>query len=168
MTKPVLYLMVGYPGAGKTSVANIIADSTGAVHIWADKERHDLFGAVYNREQSEELYEHLNERTNQLLRAGQDVIFDTNFNYYKDREHLRQIAENADAIPVLIWLKTPLEVAYRRAIAEPDGKRLFVTMSHDDFERVASHLEPPRPEERAIEIDNTQLDPADIKRQLGI
>lgn len=160
--------MVGYPGAGKTSVASIIAETTGAVHIWADKERHELFGAVYDREQSEELYNHLNERTDQLLRTGKDVVFDTNFNYYKDREHLRQIAENAGAKTTLIWLKTPREIAYQRAIAESDGKRLFVTMSHDDFEQVASHLEPPQPEEHAIEIDNTQLDPAAIKQRLGI
>lgn len=166
--KPTLYLFVGYPGAGKTTVAKIITEATGAVHLWADKERHDLFGEIYRREQSDDLYARLNKRTVQLLQSGKSVVFDTNFNYYKDREHLRHIAHEADAQTMLIWLKTPKELAYRRAIAENGGKRLFITMSHEDFERVASHLEPPRPNESAIEIDGTHVDYETVKQQLGI
>jgi predicted kinase len=166
--QPKLYLFVGYPGAGKTTVAQIVAETTGAVHLWADKERHDMFGGVYRQEQSDELYRLLNEHAAQLLRDGKSVIFDTNFNYYRDREHLRHIASEAGASAILIWLKTPEELAYRRAVAENGGKRLFITMSHEDFERVASHLEPPHPEEHAVEIDGTHVDPASVKRQLRL
>lgn len=165
---PTLYLFVGYPGAGKTTVAKIIAEATGAVHLWADKERHDRFGDIYQQKDNDALYEQLNKRTAELLEAGKSVVFDTNFNYYKDRESLRQIAREAAAETVLIWLKTPQELAYRRAITENGGKRMFITMSHEDFERVASHLEPPMDSEKPIIIDGTHIDPETVKQQLGL
>ena len=153
---------------GKTKAAKIIAGATGAIHLWADKERHERFGEVYSQAQSDELYQHLNNEAANLLSSGNDVVFDTNFNYFKDREHLRTIGAASGAETKVIWVRAPKELAYQRAIAEPQGKRMFVTMSHEDFERVASHLEPPRVEEHAIEIDGTHIDPKVIKQQLGI
>jgi predicted kinase len=46
VNKPKLYFFVGFPGAGKTTLAKSIADATGATHIWADDERHQLFPAA--------------------------------------------------------------------------------------------------------------------------
>lgn len=68
MSKQRLYLFVGYPGAGKTTIAKIIAESTGAVHIWADKERQEMFGkANLTATETSQLYERLNQETDQLL-----------------------------------------------------------------------------------------------------
>lgn len=165
---PTLYLMVGYPGAGKTTTAKIIAGLTGAVHLWADKERRNLFGSIYRAEQSDELYNRLNEHARQLLHSGKSVVFDTNFNYYKDREHLRHIAGNAGAETVILWLQTPQELAYGRAVTETNGKRLFVEMSHEDFERVASHLEAPNDNEQPVVLDGTKITREYVKQKLGL
>lgn len=168
MHTPTLYLFVGYPGAGKTTTAKIIAELTGAEHLWTDKERRNMFGAAYRPEHSDELYQHLNKHTEQTLKSGGSVVFDTNFNHYKDREHLRRIATSAGAKTVLIWIKTPQELAYHRAVTETNGKRLFVDMSHEDFERVASHLESPNDSERPIVLDGTKITPEYVKQQLGL
>ena len=76
MDQPVLYLMVGYPGSGKTTAALMIHELTGAVHLWADKIRRERFGQpTYSHEENVELYNHINELTAELLRAGNSVIF---------------------------------------------------------------------------------------------
>ena len=112
MSKPVLYLMVGYPGAGKTSLARIISEATGAIHIWSDKERHEMFpNPTHSQQESHQLYEALNKRTSQLLAAGNSVVFDTNFNFYSDRQKLREIAANNNAECRVVWLSTPEEVS---------------------------------------------------------
>jgi predicted kinase len=168
MKKPELYLMVGYPGAGKTTTAQIIAKLSRAEHIWADKERRKIFGRTYKPEDSDELYSHLNKRVKQLLRRGKSVIFDTNFNHRRDRDHLKQIADNAGASTKLIWLTTPEDLAYQRAIMTNGGKRLFVEMSHEDFEKVVSHLEPPAEDEHPIKLDGTKISEQYIKEWLGL
>jgi predicted kinase len=159
MSQPVLYMFVGYPGAGKTTVAQLIHKITGAEHIWADKERHERFGSKYRAEDSAELYNYLNEQTSRLLSDNKSVIFDTNFNFFADRAYLRDIAAKNGAVVKLVWLTTPKELAYQRAVAQPnnDSTRLYTSMTHEDFERIASRLEPPTEEEQPITIDGTVI-----------
>src|SRR5579875_2886454 len=104
MQRPKLYLFVGYPGAGKTTVARLIAAKTGAVHLWADQERQVMFGKPeLSSEEISDFYKTLNQRTGDLLASGQSVIFDTNFNYRRDRDYLRQLAADQGADTVIIW-----------------------------------------------------------------
>src|ERR1700740_2189499 len=108
MNKPRLYLFVGYSGAGKTTIAQALEEMTGAIHLWADSERHKLFAEpTHSHDESTELYKRLNEQAEELLKAGKSVIFDTNFNFHKDREHLQQIAKRVGAEAIIIWVTTP-------------------------------------------------------------
>ncbi len=60
--------------------------------------------------------------TEALLGQGQSVIFDTNFNFYKDREQLRAIATTHHVRCVLIWITTPKELAKKRATEQSDDE----------------------------------------------
>lgn len=170
MSKPILYLFIGAPGAGKTSVAMIIAEQTGAKHLWADAERHKLFKPpTHSIAESDELYHKLNATTGYLLNRGDSVVFDTNFNFYDDRQKLRQIADDNTADTVLIWLTTPLVIAKKRAL-DPKTVRNGYTrsMSEEQFNDIVGKLEPPHKDEKFIKIDGTKLDPGTIKQILDL
>ncbi len=171
MSNPKLYLFVGFPGSGKTTVANLIHEATGAEHLWADHERQQMFNDVsHSKQESEELYDFLNQKTENLLADGKDVIFDTNFNYAKDREHLRGIADKHGAQTIVIWMQTPLEVARERALHEHHSDRngYDQTMSPEDFERLINHVEPPTDNENFIIIDGSDVDITVLRRKLNL
>ncbi len=170
MTRPTLYLMLGYPGSGKTTIAKMIHELTGAVHLWADHIRRERLGKpTYSHKENLTLYQHMNQLTGELLAAGNSVIFDTNFNFYKDREHLRQIARAHGAETKLIWVKTSKAVAKDRATynAHQHDTRILGEMSSDDFERISQNLQEPKAGESYVSIDGTKLDPQAIKHLLA-
>lgn len=163
--------MVGYPGAGKTTVSKIIHEATGAVHLWADKIRNERFpNPTHSHEENLQLYSHLNEVAAELLAAGQDVIFDTNFNYFKDRQHMRDIADAHSATAKLIWITTPKDIAKERATlkAQNQDTRIWGNMPIDDFERISNKLEEPRPDENVIKIDGTRITSDYVRKLLNI
>ncbi len=170
MSKPQLYLFVGHPGAGKTTIAQIIQQKTGAVHLWADVERHRMFDQpTHSLQESQRLYEHLNDTAEQLLASGKSVVFDTNFNFYEDRQKLRDIADRQGAETIIIWVTTPLEVAKSRAVhAQVIRNGYAVIMSEGQFDAIAAKLEPPTEAEKVIKIDGTKLDQEELLRLLSL
>lgn len=162
--KPKLYLLVGYPGAGKTTVSKIIAETTGAVHLWADLERQAMFGQpTHSQQESVRLYDVLNERAEQLLANGQSVVFDTNFNFYADRQKLRDIADRQDAETIVVWITLPEADAKARAVNTADSRNGYqMSMSEAQFDAIVSKLEPPREDEKVIKIDGTKFDRATV------
>lgn len=155
-----LFLFVGYPGSGKTTTAEKIHELTGAVHIWADHERKERFSPpTYSRAESEVLYAILNDLTDKLLSEGKSVIYDTNFNFRRDRDLLRRIAASHGARTVVVWVKASLELARHRATEDdkPQRTRVFGTMARKDFDRISSHLQPPAEEEHVITFDGRHV-----------
>jgi predicted kinase len=170
MDKPKLYLFVGYPGAGKTTIAKLIAEESGAVHLWADHERLKLFKKpTHSKQETRQLYDKLNLVADYLLANGKSVVFDTNFNFYKDREHLRQVAAKYGAEAIVIWITTPKEIAKKRAVEDRNLRNGYeFPMPVSAFDRMAGNLQPPRENEKTIKIDGSKLDREQAIEQLSL
>jgi len=169
MDTPKLYFFIGYPGAGKTTLSKKIEEATGAFHIWADDQRHKYFPeATHSEEESIKLYKILNEQAEDLLKSGKSVIFDTNFNYYDDREMMREIAEKSGAEPVLIWLDIPKELAKQRAVCTDVTRNGYkISMSEEQFDAISSKLEPPKNNEQFIKVSADDPDFEQVLKMLN-
>lgn len=162
--------MVGYPGSGKTTTSKYLHELTGAVHLWADHERNKLFPSpAHSHQENIELYKRLNQRTKQLLQEGKSVIFDTNFNFYRDRKRLRHLAATEGARTVVIWVNTSKELSRERATihANDQDTRIWGNMPLERFERISGNLQEPTPAEQPIILDGTHLTRDDVARALA-
>jgi predicted kinase len=166
-----LYLFVGYPGSGKTTAANLICELTGAEHIWADRERQKMFGRpTHSPAESGQLYRALNQRAKHLLATDHDVVFDTNFNYRADREHLKRIAASVGAKTVIIQMTTPEALARERALAGTHASRnhMHEAMSPKTFERIVHHRQPLSNEDIPVLLKGEDLTLESVKKALGL
>lgn len=160
MSHHMLFLMLGYPGSGKTTAAKIICALTGAEHLWADHERKHMFDPpTYTHQENLKLYAELNKRVDDMLAKSKSVVFDTNFNFYKDREKLRRIAAKHGAHAVVVWVVAPKAVARERATqdAHKQHTRVLGDMPVQHWERIARNLEPPRADEATIKLDGEHI-----------
>ncbi len=154
-----LFLMLGYPGAGKTSTAEIIAKLTGAVLLSSDKMRMDMFATpTFGLDEHAKLYKALDQKTEDLLRRGKSVIYDANLNRYQHRQDKYDICNRTGAMPLLLWIQTPKELAKVRA-AHVSRLHLWPTHEapHDMFDRIASVIEEPGKNEPYVPVDGTKV-----------
>lgn len=161
--------MLGYPGAGKTTVAEYIARVTDAVHINSDQFRLRLYSDPLNitEAEHENMYKLLDYITEQVLKNGKSVIYDANLNRYIHRKEKYDICKRTGATAKLVWVRTDQKTAMRRATEEAGshpGHRPFGNMRKSVFNRLISQIEPPRKNEKPIEIDGAIIDPDQISR----
>lgn len=163
--------MVGYPGSGKTTIAQLVSKLTGAKHLWASQERKQRFHeAVYTPANSPRLYNELNQEALALLKDGHSVVYDTNFRYKRDRDLLRSIAEAAGADCRLIWVQVSRSLAHERAVEDSENKptRLWGNMAESDFVRLADDMEEPTADEQPIIIKGADVTEETIRQALGL
>ncbi|MBW3569423.1 ATP-binding protein [Candidatus Parcubacteria bacterium] len=170
--KPILYLMLGYPGAGKTTVAEKIAKFTGAVHLNSDWFRLHMFKKpTFSQEEHDSLYGNLDYLCELILTTGKSVIYDANLNRYIHRQEKYDIAKRVGAKVRLIYINTDLETAKHRATVEAEKNpqhRPYGNLAPANFDRLASEIELPKPSEPTTVVSEEQFDDEKLLKQLKI
>ena len=115
-TKPLLILLYGMPGSGKTFVARQLCEDITAAHIQGDRIRAELFEKpTYSKEENHIVASLMTYMASEFLQAGVSVVFDTNVMRLSQRRALRNLALKANAEPLLVWLQIDADSAYSRA-----------------------------------------------------
>lgn len=159
MHQPTLFMMFGYPGAGKTTTAKIVHELTGAEHLASDVIRLEMFPQpTYTQEEHDALYTELDRRTEGLLKAGKSVIYDANLNRYMHRLEKYALCDKTKARAVLLWVQAPKELARDRAVLRGHHHLVPKDETFESmFDRVSGSIEEPREDEPLYTLDGANL-----------
>ncbi len=155
--KPTVYVLCGFIGAGKTTFAKKLEETTGAVRITKDEWLIRLIGNDPTIEGYEDYDHRICELSRdvafQLVEKRIDVIIDEGVWERELRDRLRDRIEESGAQAVLYFLDTPLEtirerVARRNANPAKDS----FTISADLLDGYLKHWQSPGEEEGYIPI----------------
>jgi predicted kinase len=106
--RPVLAVLVGLPGTGKSHFAEALCQRTGAVVLESDTLRKRLVARpTYAAAESRRLFEAIHGAINRLLQAGAAVVLDATNLAEREREPLYAMAEARDAQLILVRLAAP-------------------------------------------------------------
>jgi predicted kinase len=121
--KPVLIMLFGFPGSGKTHFASELSKAMGAAHVQADRIRAELFENPRYDKQEDAVVTHLMEyMAEEFLNAGVNVVFDANAVRLVQRRALREVARKVKGQTLLVWIQIDQESAMAR-LAGRDRRR---------------------------------------------
>ena len=157
--KPTLTLMVGLPGAGKTTRAKELEQATGAVRFTPDEWHLFLFGDDFHDPREHALHDQRHDRVEELqwrlgkrlLAQGVSVILDFGFWAKEQREEKYREAQALGVEFSLCYVHAPLEELCRRleALVQAGQKDVFQTITREDMEQWAALFQEPDEEELA-------------------
>ncbi|MFJ4804624.1 AAA family ATPase [Streptomyces murinus] len=141
---PVVFLLVGLTGSGKTTYAQRKLEPEGAVRLSVDEvvhQRHGRYGVDYPEntyfEKEAPVVAELHRRLGELVAEGRDVVWDHGLWPRKDREAMKELVESAGGWWRLLYFPVERDELLRR-LAErnerEDANALVVTPEAlDDF-----------------------------------
>ena len=167
--RPLVHLFLGVPGSGKSYFARHLAERTRVVRIGSDAIRLAIFGSresmntIYHSPQRQQLNTYVDGAmhyiTSELLERGQSIIADAHHNKRSDREAFEAIAAGYNARVVLIWVKTPFDIALTRGQtreATADQRQLSAKDMREVMERHEAAMDKPQPGENIIIVNGEQ------------
>jgi aminoglycoside phosphotransferase family enzyme/predicted kinase len=128
--RPILILMNGLSGSGKTWIAKRLAPVLGAVHLRSDIERKRLAGlpelahsdsnlqqGLYSREVSTRVYQHLADCAGDTLAGGYTTIIDATFHRREDRALFYDLSVELGVAACVVQCEAPPEMLRARVQA---------------------------------------------------
>jgi predicted kinase len=143
--KPTLFMLIGLPGSGKSTVADKIyaEDQDGYVRKpiihSSDSLREEMFGSVDTQDRNEELFRELHKRIKDDLKNGKNVIYDaTNINK-KIRVAFLNELKKIPTYKQCICVMTPYDVCVKynnereRNVPEHVIKKMYMNWNPPDY-----------------------------------
>jgi len=146
-----LYIMVGLPYSGKTTLRHVLAKRFGFGVVSVDEIIAERWQKIERMSPADwnSVYQETYSRLKRLLADSRTVIFDSCNLYQHEREGARRVAENAGANFKLIYINTsPAEVRKKWLLNQETKERS--SLEKDFFEMTIRIFEKPTPEENPL------------------
>jgi predicted kinase len=112
--KPILAVMVGISGSGKSTFANGLKTSLKAELVETDAIRVELTGNAEDQSQNARVFTIAKKRVNDYLSSGKNAIIDATSLSVRDRKEWIEIAKTNNAEVRAYFVDTPVDVAKRQ------------------------------------------------------
>lgn len=160
-TKPLLILLYGFPGSGKSFFARQLCETMQAAHVQGDRIRSELFEKPrYDKSENTIVSQLMDYMTHEFLGAGLSVVYDTNAMRYAQRHALRETARKLRAQTVLVWFQIDIESSFTR-VAKRDRRRIddkyAAPLDRTTFESVTSHMQNPQSTEDYVVLSGKHV-----------
>lgn len=120
--RPVIFYTVGYPGAGKTTLAHALKFWLGGVHLRADRVGLELFKfPTFSPAERQAVHQEMQYRTTDAVQSGASVIYDAATNARAQRDAISALGKKLGVPVIGIWIQTPTKLAMHRAGKLRDG-----------------------------------------------
>ncbi len=144
-----LLIVCGLPGAGKTTVAETVADRVGGRLLRTDVVRKDLFpDPDYTEAEKQAVYDELLTRGRDAVQAGETAVLDGTFKEAEFRDRAVELADELDVSLELVKVECEESVARRRISERTDDESDADPELHSRFRDL---FEP-------IEVDHVVVD----------
>ena len=157
--KPVIYLICGQIGAGKTTFAKKLEQETDAIRFTPDEWMLKLYPVMPSKEEFDDCFfrccDVVWSVASEILKRGGDVILDFGFWKYKDREKQRKLALEIGVDSKLYYVTCNrsdiVERLHVRNKEKPEGA---VEITDEMFDFYSPGFEPPCAGEKYILIES--------------
>ncbi|MDQ3123523.1 MAG: ATP-binding protein [bacterium] len=153
---PVLILLYGFPGAGKTYFARQFCDAVQCAHLEQDRIRYELFqNPKYTKQENYALNRIMEYMAGEFLTAGISVVMDMNAMRISQRRTLREMTRRAKANSLIVWFQVDADTAFVRNQKRDRRKaddRYAVGYDIEPFKQLAAYMQHPEPTEDFIVV----------------
>lgn len=137
MNNPILAVMIGISGSGKSTYANGLKTSLKADLVETDAIREELTGDASDQSQNYKVFQVAKKRVNDLLSQGKNAIIDATSVSVRDRKDWIHIGKDNNAEVRAYFIDTPIDVC------KSQNRKRQRRVPDEVIDRQASRLESP-------------------------
>lgn len=161
MNKPLQYLLVGYPFAGKTMLSKELAKRLGFARVNIDEVKFAFgFEGVSDDDVPDEVWQKIFDETDRQLlmhlKEGKNVLNENAWVKKQWRDRLRNLAAKEGFTTKVIYVKTTEEVVRKRWEENKEKNERF-DVPENIFEWAINDFEEPTEDEDVIIFDNSEV-----------